>query len=39
MTVAQMARHTADYRTYSADCCSETGLGERAPPTLDPALV
>lgn len=25
-TVAQMARHTADYETYAARCCSETGL-------------
>jgi Cys-rich protein (TIGR01571 family) len=33
-TVAQMGRHTADYRTYKADCCSETGLSPRAPPTI-----
>jgi Cys-rich protein (TIGR01571 family) len=25
-TLAQMARHTADYDTYAARCCSETGL-------------
>jgi len=30
-TVAQMARHTADYRTYSAGCCTETGLAGGAP--------
>ncbi|KAL7548881.1 hypothetical protein ACHAWF_012144 [Thalassiosira exigua] len=29
--VAQMARHTADYDTYPALCCSETGLGPHAP--------
>lgn len=33
-TLAQMARHTADYETYPAACCSETGLNNRAPPTL-----
>lgn len=39
-TVAQMARHTADYRTYHATwCCSDTGLGENAPPTLDSSIV
>jgi hypothetical protein len=26
-----MARHTADYDTYSARCCSSTGLGPDAP--------
>ena len=25
-TLSQMARHTADYETYRAACCSETGL-------------
>jgi Cys-rich protein (TIGR01571 family) len=30
-TVCQMARHTADYDTYSARCCSSTGLGPNAP--------
>lgn len=30
-TVCQMARHTADYSTYNASCCSETGLDPRAP--------
>lgn len=30
-TVAQMARHTADYDTYAARCCSETGLPHSAP--------
>jgi Cys-rich protein (TIGR01571 family) len=29
--VAQMGRHTADYRTYKAGCCTETGLDETAP--------
>jgi len=38
-TVSQMARHTADYRTYQATCCTETGLGEHAPPTLDASIV
>ena len=30
-TIAQMARHTADYDTYNASCCSETGLPPAAP--------
>lgn len=30
-TVCQMARHTADYKTYKASCCSETGLESMAP--------
>ncbi|KAL7546493.1 hypothetical protein ACHAWF_009830 [Thalassiosira exigua] len=30
-TVAQMARHTADYETYAAKCCSSTGLSPNAP--------
>ena len=30
-TVAQMARHTADYETYAGLCCSETGLPPHAP--------
>lgn len=38
-TVSQMARHTADYHTYQPHYCSETGLGERAPPTLDATEV
>jgi Cys-rich protein (TIGR01571 family) len=38
-TITQMARHTADYRTYHGACCSSTGLGEGAPPTLAPHLV
>lgn len=38
-TISQMARHTADYRTYHGACCSSTGLGEGAPPTLAPHLV
>jgi hypothetical protein len=29
-TTAQMLRHTADYRTDNADCCSETGLSQEA---------
>jgi Cys-rich protein (TIGR01571 family) len=28
---SQMARHTADYRTYNAACCTDTGLPETAP--------
>jgi Cys-rich protein (TIGR01571 family) len=28
-TTAQMLRHTADYDTNSADCCSETGLSQQ----------
>jgi Cys-rich protein (TIGR01571 family) len=38
-TVAQMARHTADYRKYHAACCSETGLGDHAPPTISLHIV
>ncbi len=30
-TVSQMARHTADYDSYAAQCCSETGLVRNAP--------
>jgi Cys-rich protein (TIGR01571 family) len=30
-TVSQMARHTADYDNYPAQCCSETGLSPNAP--------
>ena len=30
-TICQMARHTADYKTYKASCCSETGLEPMAP--------
>lgn len=30
-TLSQMARHTADYETYAARCCSETGLSPNAP--------
>lgn len=33
-TICQMARHTADYDTYNARCCTRTGL----PPTA-PAVV
>jgi Cys-rich protein (TIGR01571 family) len=29
--ICQMARHTADYDTYSARCCSSTGLGPNSP--------
>ena len=32
LSIAQMARHTADYATYNAMCCSPTGLSEYAPP-------
>ena len=30
-TVAQMARHTGDYKEHGARLCSETGLGPGAP--------
>lgn len=30
-TICQMARHTADYQTYSAGCCTEDGLSRGAP--------
>eukprot|EP00581_Thalassiosira_minuscula_P013670 CAMPEP_0183727298 /NCGR_PEP_ID=MMETSP0737-20130205/25325_1 /TAXON_ID=385413 /ORGANISM="Thalassiosira miniscula, Strain CCMP1093" /LENGTH=290 /DNA_ID=CAMNT_0025958891 /DNA_START=40 /DNA_END=912 /DNA_ORIENTATION=+ len=30
-TLAQMARHTADYDTYAGYCCSETGMPPHAP--------
>jgi Cys-rich protein (TIGR01571 family) len=30
-SVCQMARHTADYATYPAACCTETGLLDGAP--------
>ena len=30
-TVAQMARHTGDYKTYRGMCCSETGMPPHAP--------
>jgi Cys-rich protein (TIGR01571 family) len=30
-TVAQMARHTADFERYPATCCSATGLNADAP--------
>jgi Cys-rich protein (TIGR01571 family) len=30
-TIAQMARHTADYSQYPAACCTDTGLPEHAP--------
>jgi len=29
--VSQLARHTADYRTYRAACCTETGLADGVP--------
>lgn len=31
---AQMARHTADYETYHAQCCSPTGLSPYAPTSV-----
>lgn len=31
LTIAQMARHTADYDTYNARCCTSTGLPPNAP--------
>jgi len=30
-TLAQVARHTADYESYAALCCSETGMPPHAP--------
>jgi Cys-rich protein (TIGR01571 family) len=30
-SIAQMARHTADYEKYDALCCSRTGLSKYAP--------
>jgi len=30
-TITQMARHTADYDTYAAACCTETGLSDHVP--------
>eukprot|EP00571_Detonula_confervacea_P003950 CAMPEP_0172325708 /NCGR_PEP_ID=MMETSP1058-20130122/54564_1 /TAXON_ID=83371 /ORGANISM="Detonula confervacea, Strain CCMP 353" /LENGTH=292 /DNA_ID=CAMNT_0013042307 /DNA_START=26 /DNA_END=904 /DNA_ORIENTATION=+ len=30
-TLSQMARHTADYESYAALCCSETGMPPHAP--------
>lgn len=30
-TVAQMARHTGDYDTYAARCCTKTGMSSNAP--------
>jgi Cys-rich protein (TIGR01571 family) len=29
-TTSQMLRHTADYRAYNANCCSDTGLCQEA---------
>mmetsp|Transcript_30318 Transcript_30318/g.64361 ORF Transcript_30318/g.64361 Transcript_30318/m.64361 type:complete len:312 (-) Transcript_30318:100-1035(-) len=34
-TVAQMGRHTADYETYAAHCCSETGQPSHVPSVLE----
>ena len=31
LIISQMARHTADYDTYRASCCSNTGLSDGAP--------
>ncbi|EED90283.1 predicted protein [Thalassiosira pseudonana CCMP1335] len=30
-TIGQMARHTADYETYAAICCNDTGLPSHVP--------
>ena len=38
-TVAQMARHTADYETYAARCCSDTGLPPNVQLTDETATV
>mmetsp|Transcript_11673 Transcript_11673/g.16545 ORF Transcript_11673/g.16545 Transcript_11673/m.16545 type:complete len:389 (+) Transcript_11673:77-1243(+) len=32
--VSQMSRHTADYDTYRANCCSKDGLGSGVPPPV-----
>lgn len=37
-TVAQMARHTADYEQRRAVCCTSTGLPD-SPPELKPAMI
>jgi Cys-rich protein (TIGR01571 family) len=37
--ITQMARHTADYSTYRADYCSDTGLSERVPQVYLPEIV
>lgn len=31
LVISQMARHTADFDTYRASCCSQTGLPDGAP--------
>ena len=36
-TIAQMARHTADYEMYAGQCCTNTGLSSNAPEMLPPA--
>ena len=33
-TIAQMMRHTTDYETYPAACCTETGLPAHAPQSV-----
>lgn len=41
-TIGQLARHTADYRTCKAKCCSETGVSDSvtfAPPAGDVSIV
>lgn len=30
-TIGQMARHTADYKTYAGQCCSKTGMPLHTP--------
>mmetsp|Transcript_34519 Transcript_34519/g.101448 ORF Transcript_34519/g.101448 Transcript_34519/m.101448 type:complete len:280 (+) Transcript_34519:84-923(+) len=37
-TVAQMARHTADYEQRRAVCCTSTGMPD-SPPELKPVMV
>jgi Cys-rich protein (TIGR01571 family) len=31
LSVAQMLRHTTDYETYNANCCTETGVPPNVP--------
>ena len=34
-TACHMARHLVDYDQYSAQCCTDTGLGPEAPPLAE----
>ena len=31
LSIAQLLRHTTDYETYNASCCSETGVPRHVP--------